>query len=128
MPKITLLFASLHALLMLGLVLPIARHRHARRIGLGDGGDTLLARRIRVHGNFIEHVPFALLVLALLELCGLAPTWLWDFGGALLLGRILHALGLSRSGGYSFGRFAGTTLTWLVFLAMALAGLWLAMR
>lgn len=128
MPKITLLFASLHALLMLGLVLPIARHRHARRIGLGDGGDTLLARRIRVHGNFIEHVPFALLVLALLELCGLAPTWLWGFGGALLLGRILHALGLSRSGGYSSGRFAGTTLTWLVFLAMALAGLWLAMR
>ncbi|HOU65871.1 MAG TPA: MAPEG family protein, partial [Thermomonas sp.] len=114
MPKITLLFASLHALLMLGLVLPIARHRHARRIGLGDGGDTLLARRIRVHGNFIEHVPFALLVLALLELCGLAPTWLWGFGGALLLGRILHALGLSRSGGYSFGRFAGTTLIWLV--------------
>ena len=84
MPKITLLFASLHALLMLGLVLPIARHRHARRIGLGDGGDTLLARRIRVHGNFIEHVPFALLVLALLELCGLAPMWLWGFGSALL--------------------------------------------
>lgn len=128
MPKITLLFASLHALLMLGLVLPIARHRHARRIGLGDGGDTLLARRIRVHGNFIEHVPFALLVLALLELCGLAPMWLWGFGSALLLGRILHAFGLSRSGGYSFGRFTGTTLTWLVFLAMALAGLWLAMR
>ena len=90
MPKITLLFASLHALLMLGLVLPIARHRHARRIGLGDGGDTLLARRIRVHGNFIEHVPFALLVLALLELCGLAPTWLWGFGGALLLVVLLY--------------------------------------
>lgn len=128
MPRITLLFASVHALLMLGLALPIARHRHARKIGLGDGGDTLLARRIRVHGNFIEHVPFALLVLALLELCGLAPTWLWGFGSALLLARVLHAFGLSRSGGYSFGRFTGTALTWLVFLAMALAGLWLAMR
>jgi len=83
---------------------------------------------IRTHGNFIEHAPFALLVLALLELCGLAPEWLWGFGGALLLGRLLHAFGLSRSGGYSFGRFTGTVLTWLVFLAMALAGLWLALR
>ena len=71
---------------------------------------------------------FALLVLALLELCGLAPAWVWGFGSALLLGRVLHALGLSRSGGYSFGRFTGTVLTWLVFLAMALAGLWLALR
>lgn len=128
MPTITLLFASLHVLLMLGLALPIARHRHARRIGLGDGGDTLLARRIRVHGNFIEHAPFALLMLALLESCGLAPMWLWGFGSVLLIGRMLHAFGLSRSGGYSVGRFTGTLLTWLTFLAMALAGLWLALR
>ena len=110
MPKITLLFAALHVLLMLALLVPISRHRHAHKIGLGDGGDKLLARRIRVHGKFVEHAPFALLVLA------------------LLLGRVLHALGLSRGGGYSFGRFWGTALTWLVFLLMALAGLWLALR
>ena len=47
---------------------------------------------------------------------------------ALLLGRVLHALGLSRSGGYSIGRFTGTALTWLLLLGMALAGLWLALR
>lgn len=128
MPKITLLFASLHVLLMLVLLAPIPRYRRSLKIGVGDGGDKTLARMIRVHGNFIEYVPFALLVLALLELCGLAPAWLWGFGGALLLGRVLHAIGFSRSGGYSFGRFTGTVLTWLVFLAMALAGLWLALH
>lgn len=128
MPKITLLFAALHVLLMLALLVPISRHRHAHKIGLGDGGDKLLARRIRVHGNFVEHAPFALLVLALLELCGLPPAATWGFGGALLLGRLLHAVGLSRGGGYSIGRFWGTALTWLVFLLMALAGLWLALR
>ena len=128
MPKITLLFAALHVLLMLALLAPISRHRHAHRIGLGDGGDKALARKIRVHGNFVEHAPFALLVLALLELCGLPAVATWGFGGALLLGRVLHALGLSRGGGYSFGRFWGTALTWLVFLLMALAGLWLALR
>ena len=128
MPKITLLFASLHVLLMLVLLAPIPRYRSSRKVGLGDGGDKLLARRIRVHGNFVEHAPFALLVLALLELSGLPPAATWGFGGALLLGRVLHALGLSRGGGYSFGRFWGTALTWLVFLLMALAGLWLALR
>ena len=35
MPKITLLFAALHVLLMLALLAPISRHRHAHRIGLG---------------------------------------------------------------------------------------------
>jgi len=128
MPTITLLFASLHVLLMLVLLARISRHRHGQRIGLGDGGDAVLTRKIRVHGNFIEHAPFALLLLALLELSGLSSPWLWGFGSALLLGRVLHAVGLSRSGGESHGRFWGTALTWVVLLAMALAGLWLALR
>ena len=128
MPRITLLFASLHALLMLVLLARISRHRHGHRIGLGDGGDALLARKIRVHGNFVEHAPFALLMLGLLELGGLSAGWLWIFGSLLLLGRVMHAVGLSRTGGYSIGRFWGTALTWLALLAMALAGLWLSLR
>ena len=128
MPKVTLLFAALHVLLMLALAVPIARHRHAHKVGLGDGGDKLLARRIRVHGNFTEYVPLALLVLALLEACGLAAAAVWGFGGVLLLGRLLHAAGLSGSGGYSKGRFWGTALTWLSLLLMALAGLWIGLR
>ena len=128
MPKITLLFASLHILLMLVLAVPVVVHRNTHKIGIGDGGDKRLARKIRVHGNFVEYVPIALLVLALLELSGLPVAWVWGFGGALLLGRLLHAFGLSRSGGYSVGRFTSTALTWLVLLLMALAGLWLALR
>lgn len=128
MPKIALLFAALHLLVLLVLLVPISRHRHRHRIGLGDGGDLALQRKIRVHANFIEHAPIALLMLALLELCGLGAMWLWVFGAALLLGRAMHAAGLSRKPGYSFGRFWGTALTWGVLLAMALAGLWLALR
>ncbi len=127
MPKITLLITALHVLLMLVLLARISQVRHARKIGLGDGGDPDLLRRIRVHANFVEHVPIALLLLALLELSGLPAPWLWGLGGALLLARVLYAAGLSRSGGYSFGRFWGTALTWLVLLLMALAGGWLAL-
>lgn len=128
MPKITLLFASLNVLLMLVLLVRISRHRHDHKIGLGDGGDLVLARKVRVHGNFIEHAPFALLMLGLLELCGLPALWLWVLGSVLLIGRILHAAGLSRTAGYSVGRFTGTAITWLALLLMALAGLWLALH
>ena len=127
-PRITLLVASLHVALFMWLSLQVVLRRRASRVGIGTGGDAGLARAVRVHGNFAEYVPLALLLLALLELCGLPAALAWGFGGALLLGRVLHALGLSRGGGYSFGRFWGTALTWLVFLLMALAGLWLALR
>jgi uncharacterized protein len=119
MPKITLLFVSLHILLMLVLAVRVVGHRRTLKIGIGDGGDKLLARKVRVHANFIEYVPVALLMLALLELAGLAAIWLWVLGGTLLLARVLHAAGFSRHSGYSFGRFWGTLLTWLTLLAMS---------
>lgn len=127
MPKISLLFASLHVLLMLILAVRVVGYRRAQKIGIGDGGDKLLARRVRVHANFIEYVPLALLMLALLELSGLPAAWLWALGGTLLVSRILHAAGLSRHSGYSIGRFWGTLLTWIVLVTMAAAGMWLAL-
>jgi uncharacterized protein len=122
MPKIALLFASLHILLMLYLALRVVSHRRAMKIGIGDGGDHRLQRKIRAHGNFIEYVPIALILLALLELSGLAALWLWIFGGALFAARLLHAFGLSRKSGYSPERFIGTLLTWIVMAAMAGVG------
>ncbi len=127
MPRITLLFASLHVVLMLILAVRVVLHRRAQQIGIGDGGDKRLTRKIRVHANFIENVPTALLLLALLELAGLAESWLWALGGTLLLARMLHAAGFSRRSGYSFGRFWGTVLTWGVLMVMAAAGLWLSL-
>lgn len=126
-PKITLLFAALHALLMLALAARVAFHRHSQKVGLGDGGDKHLMRKIRVHANFVEYVPVALLLLALLELSGLSAIWLWSLGGILLFARVLHVIGLSQRSGYSFGRFWGTLLTWGVLAAMAIAGLWLGL-
>ncbi|MGI8561430.1 MAG: MAPEG family protein [Luteimonas sp.] len=126
-PTVTLLFASLHALLLMALVVPIVLHRRRHRIGLGDGGDAVLVRRMRVQANFVEYVPLALVLLALLELAGLGKTWVWVFGSVLLAGRVLHAVGLSGSAGTSKGRFYGTLLTWADLVAMAAAGIVLAL-
>jgi uncharacterized membrane protein YecN with MAPEG domain len=111
MPQITAFYAALLGLLTLLLAIRVVRGRWTGRVGLGDGGQADLARRIRVHGNTTETVPMALILLLVLELTGVGATWLHGFGIALLVGRVLHAWGLSRHGGTSFGRMVGTVLT-----------------
>lgn len=124
LPRIALLVASLHALFYIVLSLRVVLHRRGHRIGIGVGGDEVMARKVRVHANFAEYVPLALLMLALLELSGAGAGLLWTCGLLLLAGRLLHAAGLGGSAGYSIGRFSGTVLTLGVLLAMAVAGIW----
>ena len=124
--RITAIYAALAALLVLVLAARVVIARNTRKIGLGDGGDGDLARRIRAHANALENLPLALLLLLLLELNQTQPVLLHGLGIALIVARIAHAIGLSRSSGYSVGRFSGTGLTWLVMLAMALLLLWQA--
>ena len=75
-----------------------------------------MQQRIRVHANFVEYVPLALLLLLVLELNSASALVLNVLGGSLVAGRVLHAYGLSTSTGTSPGRFVGTILTWLVIL------------
>ena len=111
MPQITALYAALLGLLTLFLAVRVVRGRWTNRIGLGDGGKSDMTRRIRVHGNLVETVPIALILLLVLELTNVGATWLHGFGIALVVGRVLHAWGLSRHDGTSFGRMVGTVLT-----------------
>jgi uncharacterized membrane protein YecN with MAPEG domain len=46
-------------------------------------------------------------------------------GVPLTLGRILHAVGLSRSTGVSTWRFLGILLTWIAYIVGIVAVLWL---
>lgn len=117
-------YAGLLGLLLLGLSAQVVRLRLRHRVGLGTGGVEALERAIRVHGNFCEYVPLSLVLLALLAAAGSVPAAvLHGLAGALVLGRILHAVGLSGSGGPSPARKLGTVLTWLVLLASGLLGL-----
>jgi uncharacterized membrane protein YecN with MAPEG domain len=127
LPRVSLLFAGLHALLLLLLSARVSRWRYRAEAAFGDAGNIALARAIRVQANFIEYVPIALVLLALLELAGLPSRWLWVLGSLLLLARLLHAWGLSLSSGSSFGRYWGTALTWMVLMAMAIAAVWMAL-
>ena len=115
----TALYAGLSGLLMLALAAMVVRERWRARVGHGDGGDPRLARAIAVHRNAVEYVPLALVLLLVAELNLLGEAWLHLAGGALLVGRMLHAIGLWHASGTSPGRLYGTLLTWLVIAALA---------
>lgn len=103
----------------------IARRRSAQ-VGIGDGDDKDLARRIRVHGNFAEYVPLCLVLLSLNEMAATRPAWLVPCAGAVVAGRVLHALGLGRSVGVSAPRFLGMFLTFASIITLSVGLLRLA--
>lgn len=119
------LYTGLSILLGLALTFRVIAVRRALRVGVGDGGDKDLARRIRVHGNFVETAPFAVAILILLALAGVAAWVVHVVGVVFLAGRIAHAIGFSGSAGYSAGRFFGmiATLSVLGLGALALIAL-----
>jgi uncharacterized membrane protein YecN with MAPEG domain len=121
---ITGIYVALGTLLVLILAARVSLGRHGSRVGIGDGGDHELIKRIRAHANALENLPLALLLLLMLELNQTQPLWLHVFGCVLMVGRVLHAIGLSRTSGTSFGRMAGMALTWGVMLVMAVLLLW----
>ncbi len=112
-------YAGACALLMLALAWRVVRERRRAKVGLGDGGDDALQRAIRVHGNFLEYVPLALVLLLIYEMTGAKSAYVNSFGVLLLLSRVLHAAGLGRSAGYSLGRYLGTLGTWLAIAALS---------
>jgi len=105
----------------------VSLRRRAVKVGIGNGGDAVLAQRIRVHANAAEYVPLALLLLLILELNQTQPLLLHVFGCVLIVGRLLHAYGLSSSPALTPGRSVGIVLTWAVIALMALLLIWQAL-
>ncbi|MCB9740882.1 MAG: MAPEG family protein [Deltaproteobacteria bacterium] len=124
---VTTLYAGLLGLMLLGLSAFVVRARGLYKTSLGTGTDRRMEQAVRVHANFVEYVPL-IVVLMLAAEASSAPTGLLHGCGAtLVLARTLHAFGLARTHGRSFGRWWGTALTWTVLLVLAVTDVWLAL-
>jgi hypothetical protein len=120
------LWAGLLLIVLLVLSVLVTRQRRRHRVEIGDGGVPALNQAIRAFGNATEYVPAALAGLALLALVGAPPLLIHSAGVTLFVGRVLHAVGLSRSTGTSWPRAAGALATWISYIAMAAALLFYA--
>lgn len=121
---ITTLYAGLLAIMYLALTAHVIAGRYKHRVGLGDGGNADLARRMRMHGNFAEFVPFALLLLFLVDEARTQSAIVHGLGIMLLIGRAAHIWGLHTSESASAGRMAGMILTILMIAFCAAILLW----
>lgn len=114
---VTMIYAALLGMLLLMLSWGVSRVRLRESVSLGAGDVSGLESAIRAQGNFIEYVPFALILLMLAESAA-ATSWLLHLlGASLLVGRLLHAYGIQQPGSANNYRKYGIALTWLMIIA-----------
>ena len=116
----SIFYAGLFGLIYIYLSAEVTKLRVKYQVGLGDGGHLDLLKAIRIHGNFSEYVPFALILMLLSELIGGRPWMLNLLGGVLVLARVLHIIGLRKTEGPSIYRFLAAVMTWSVILIFSI--------
>lgn len=108
------LYAALLALLYIYLSVRTIGLRRKLQVVLGPGDNPEMLRAMRVHANFAEYVPLALILIYLVEAQGTAAWLVHALGAALLLGRCLHAYGVSQVQETFAFRVSGMVLTFTV--------------
>lgn len=113
-PVVVPFYAALLVLLFIALSLRVIRLRRATRVPIGHAGEHRLERGARVHANFAEYVPVALILLSFVEVQGWSPVIVHGLCILLLAGRIVHAFGVSREPEDFRYRVTGMSMTFTV--------------
>ena len=114
---ITAFYTGLAGLLMVALALGVVKARVGKRVSLGDGGEQVVLVAIRKFGNYIEYVPYYIIIMAVMELQSIDTLYIHILGVNLILARLLHIMGLKPVKKVSSPRVIGTSLTLLGILA-----------
>jgi uncharacterized protein len=109
--KILPLYAALLATLFFVLSARTGNLRRRLKIAVGDAGNIMLLRAMRVHANFAEYVPICLLIVLMVEMQGASSWVVHTLGASLLVGRIFHAYGVSQVRENLMFRVVGMALT-----------------
>lgn len=125
---ITGLFAGVFAIFALVLSFRAGGFRGKAGVSIlfGDPVNWELAERVRVHQNFLEYVPMALILMGVIELNGGSTTFLYSVGSLLIVTRIAHAVGLKHDNMAHIGRLIGAGGTALITLVAAAYAIWIA--
>lgn len=124
---VTSILAGVLALYFVVLSIRVIAVRRRDRVSLGDGGNGMLNRRIRAHGNFAEYAPLGILLCGLCEAQGAPSTAVIAGAAALGVGRIAHGYALSFTTGSMIARTGGMVLTFASLSVFAATLLWLGL-
>lgn len=123
---ITPIYVALLAILFLFLSFKTIKVRKRLQIGVGTGDNPELLRAMRVHANFSEYVPITLILILSVELLKGHFILMHCLGAALLIGRVLHAYGVSQSKENLKFRVSGMLLTFATMLVSIISILYLS--
>jgi uncharacterized membrane protein YecN with MAPEG domain len=105
--------AGMLGLMIVVLGLRVSAIRRSAHVSLGDGGNPLLEERIRAHGNAVETIPIALILLGLAERVLGQPWYLVAMAVVLVVSRLIHPIGMARPSPNA-ARVLGILGTWSV--------------
>jgi uncharacterized protein len=114
------LYAGIFGLLFVALSTRTVLLRRKFGIAIGSEDKPSLARASRVHANFAEYVPLSLLLIYLLEIQTRSHLWIHLLCIVLLMGRIVHAVGVSQVHEKLKYRILGMSLTFTVIISTSI--------
>ncbi len=126
---ITPLFAAIFALGYLYLAIVVIKIRRSEKITYGlENRDSVknrdLEKAVRIHANFIEYVPLALILFWFLENITYSHKAVFWLGCILLVARVAHVIGMNNPRDYIIFRVAGTAATLTVIAFGAIKLIW----
>lgn len=117
---ISAFYAGLFGLLYIQITFDVIKHRRRYNVSTGYGKQNEISQIVSAHANFSSFVPFALILLYLLETgMALSPFILHTFGLSVLLGRLFHYLAFRGKMNFTM-RVIGMILTIFPLIAMSL--------
>lgn len=116
MLAITAVYAVILAVIFIVLSVLTLLRRKKVQAAIGDADDLQLKRKIRAHGNFQEYVPISLILIACLESISHNAFLLHCTASLLVIGRMLHAYGVSQVKEKLIFRVTGMALTFTSML------------
>jgi len=123
---VTGIYAAVLGIIFIVLRINVTIERAKTGISIMHQDNMVLAEKMRRFGNFIETVPFALILLAIIETAGASTTILHGVGGLLVASRLLHPFGLNSENGKNPLRIISGLMTTLAFAISSGYILWSA--
>jgi hypothetical protein len=121
-PHITAGYLAVLALIYTALAVNVVWLRNTNRGAFGDADNASLRSAIRAHAHFAEYVPVITLMVAMLEMSGIAASRVHLLMGALLVSRLAHPAGMyarPMSPPFRIFRIGAMWLTMIVLVACA---------
>lgn len=116
----TPIYAAILGLVFVVLSIRTLLLRRNLKVAIGNGDQPILPRAVRAHANFVEYVPISLLLISFLEIRTRTNLWIHTLCIALVIGRIVHAIGVSQVKEDFRYRITGMVITFTVIVAASI--------